>query len=64
MTIKENKILDDPYSGERRSIAPPGYAIGSKRKRKEKIIEVDEIIEELRDLGLNNVHILKIEERR
>ena len=64
MTIKINKELDDPYAHVRRDSAPPGYAIGSKRKRKEKIIEVDEIIEELRDLGLNNVHILKIEERR
>jgi len=62
MTIKINKELDDPYAHVRRDIAPPGYIII--KKRKEKIIEVDEIIEELRDLGLNNVHILKIEERR
>ena len=61
MTIKENKELDDPYAGERRSIPPPGYAIGSKKKRKEKIVEIDDIIEELKDLGLENVHILKIE---
>ena len=62
MTIKENKILDDPYAHERRSIAPPGYVIIKKKKREE--VQVDDILEELRDLGLNNVHILKIEEGR
>jgi len=62
MTIKENKILDDPYSGERRDTPPPGYVIIKKKKREE--VQVDDILEELRDLGLNNVHILKIEEGR
>jgi len=62
MTIKENKILDDPYAHERRDTPPPGYVMIKRKKRKE--VQVDDILEELKDLGLENVHILKIEERR
>ena len=61
MTIKINKELDDPYAHVRRDSAPPGYVIIKKKKRKE--VQVDDILEELKDLGLENVHILKIEDK-
>lgn len=58
--LKKNKELDDPYAKVRREVPPPNYIMDDvKYKRKSKEVITDDLFEELEEMGLTNIEILK-----